>query len=613
MTSNCLTNATSITSIMFDKTNLDEFQYETSGFPYNLASVEFKDQTLTFPPPIDFNAMTLEFNKTISNPNEIYANTYCCDGYTELVSVFSDGFYYRTFGDSKWIKIPVTQEFVSFVNTFEMNNQRVFVIGTELHLYVSYDSCLTWELTYTSSNYRTLKFCYWNQYLQAAILGTYNGGVLWTTDLKNINLLVYNGAWTFMVHGNILGNYLYYSSGEKGMNRIESKTNITRLRDDTKGIAVNENNRLFMGDLSYSDDFGTTWTYNNQFSLSGGSIGINAIRNVVIATGIGMNGVIYLSKDYGETYAEIDTGINAEIYNVNFVDKGNSFRVVFSTSNGLYWKDYDLLNLSFTKLSFTKSEPFGIGTDGKGKWVVGSNNSSAIHFSNDDGLTWSEASTPVDKWIRDVAYGNGTFVICGDYTQIYSSTDMNTWTSSGYRSRWNACAYGNGVWVFGTHDWSGISYSSDLNTFTSSNINSSSTSCRKVIFANNEFVAIEYQKLYRSTDGSNWTLIRTIPGSSSESLCYGGGYYIVCLNTCIIVSKDLSTWNEYMTGYNWRTCAYGNNKWIIINNNGEVYVSLDCMNFSLVYNVTPSNDVWTKFGKNHFVIMVFSGEFYISN
>ena len=53
-----------------------------------------------------------------------------------------------------------------------MNNQRVFVIGTELNLYVSYDSCLSWELKYTSSYYRSLKFCYWNQYLQAAILGT---------------------------------------------------------------------------------------------------------------------------------------------------------------------------------------------------------------------------------------------------------------------------------------------------------------------------------------------------------------------------------------------------------------------------------------------------------
>ena len=74
--------------------------------------------------------------------------------------------------------------------------------------------------------------------------------------------------------------------------------------------------------------------------MTDGSIGINAIRNVVIATGKEMNGVIYLSKDYGETYEEIDTGINAEIYNVNFVDVENSFRIIFSTSNGLYWKDY---------------------------------------------------------------------------------------------------------------------------------------------------------------------------------------------------------------------------------------------------------------------------------
>ena len=347
MTSNCLTDATTITSITFDKTNLNEFQYELGGFPSNLTEVQFKDDILTLNHPspplinnIDFNNMTVEFNKTISNPDESYANTYCCDGNTELVSVYSDGFYYRKFGDSAWIKTQVNQEGINFVNTFEINDQRVFVIGTELKLYVSYDSCLSWELTYTSSNYRSLKFCYWNQYLQAAILGTYNGGVLWTTNLRNIELLLSTGNWTFVLYGCSAGNYLYYSSGQKGLNRIESKTNITRLRNDTKGIAVNQNNRLLMGDLSYSDDFGSSWTYNDQFNLPDGSIGINTIRNVVIATGIGMNGVIYLSKDYGETYEEIDTGINAEIYNVNFVDKENSFRIIFSTSNGLYWKDY---------------------------------------------------------------------------------------------------------------------------------------------------------------------------------------------------------------------------------------------------------------------------------
>lgn len=33
-----------------------------------------------------------------------------------LVSVYSDGFYYRKFGDSEWIKIQVNQEVVNFVD-----------------------------------------------------------------------------------------------------------------------------------------------------------------------------------------------------------------------------------------------------------------------------------------------------------------------------------------------------------------------------------------------------------------------------------------------------------------------------------------------------------------
>lgn len=76
MTSNCLTNATSITSITFDKTKLDEFQYESSGFPSNLALVKFKDQPL--PPSIgvdydnpDFYGVVNRSFNGIDSSNEI--------------------------------------------------------------------------------------------------------------------------------------------------------------------------------------------------------------------------------------------------------------------------------------------------------------------------------------------------------------------------------------------------------------------------------------------------------------------------------------------------------------------------------------------------------------
>lgn len=50
MTSDCLTDATSIASLTFDQTNLDEFEYILDGFPSNLTEVNFKDQTLNVPP-----------------------------------------------------------------------------------------------------------------------------------------------------------------------------------------------------------------------------------------------------------------------------------------------------------------------------------------------------------------------------------------------------------------------------------------------------------------------------------------------------------------------------------------------------------------------------------
>ena len=339
--------------------------------------------------------------------------------------------------------------------------------------------------------------------------------------------------------------------------------------------------------------------------------------NVIIKRGVEntTNGVIYKVTSMTSDCLTNATSIKSMTFDKTKLDEFQYEMSGFPSSlTEVQFKDQVLpLKLSFNKLSFTKIGANTIATDGNGRYICGSDRTSEIHFSNDDGLTWTKSSTLGFTSSRDATYGNGTFIIVGDYRPIYSSTDMNTWINRGNSKRWNTCAYGNNIYVCGTHADSGIQYSSDLNTFTSSNISSSMTSCRKIIFGNNEFVAIVNQVLYKSTNGSYWTKVKTIPGSSSEALCYGGGYYIICSNESILVSNNLSTWYEHMGGRNWIACAYGNNKWIIINNNGEVYESSDCSTFSLSYKVAPGNYIYTKFGKNHFLIVDGNGEFYISN
>jgi hypothetical protein len=51
MTDDCLSTVTSIASITFNKTNINEFTYIESGFPTNLDLVQFKDEQLLLNPP----------------------------------------------------------------------------------------------------------------------------------------------------------------------------------------------------------------------------------------------------------------------------------------------------------------------------------------------------------------------------------------------------------------------------------------------------------------------------------------------------------------------------------------------------------------------------------
>ena len=141
--------------------------------------------------------------------------------------------------------------------------------------------------------------------------------------------------------------------------------------------------------------------------------------------------------------------------------------------------------------------------------------SSTLHYTT-DGITWNTRSLPESANWTGIAYGDGVWVASSlnFTTYVYTSTDMITWTQ---RSR-------------------------------------SGTNLSNIIYAGGKFVAAPYltsinQTAY-SADGITWTNT-TLPASANwqDGITYDGTYYVLTAKNTNIGARstDLITWTQFAT------------------------------------------------------------------
>lgn len=245
-------------------------------------------------------------------------------------------------------------------------------------------------------------------------------------------------------------------------------------------------------------------------------------------------------------------------------NKGKSPTDVFSTYAGLI---DELGNISSecdvaqpTVITVTSKTRKDIAY-GNGKFVIVSASTSStnlIDYST-DGVTWTEANVPNAKFFASITYGNGLFVaIANDGSVIYSS-DAITWIESSISSGndWYAITYGNGVFI-AVGEGTSCAISSDGVMWNTSESLSVSTSWIDIAYGDGKFVAVsETGKVCYSTDnGTSWT-----QGSNTESLrtgiAYGNGMFVTSGTNGTSHSSDGATWYSYNDTIGSTSIAFG--------------------------------------------------------
>jgi hypothetical protein len=288
--------------------------------------------------------------------------------------------------------------------------------------------------------------------------------------------------------------------------------------------------------------------------------------------------------------------------------------VVHTSSDGTNWDSgHRPVLFTLNKVIYANGEFVAVG------------NSGAIVTST-DGVDWTVQSSGAANDLYAVAYGNGRFVVCGLNGQQVISTDGTNWTpatNSSVGPWW--ITFGNGVFV-AAGPGTNVEVSADGQSWASFGLPFIGYSWPHAVFqaeyGNGMFIAVAggetssnplYSQptpyFYASTDGTNWTQKSSFNWGPTANGPSDAHRFLVFLNGAFhevddwvdaygFVSIEVTTdGTSYTTKYAptnahpAQSMAYGNGKYVIIEQSGSSWASADETNWVGGYKSGFQNQV----------------------
>lgn len=412
-------------------------------------------------------------------------------------------------------------------------------------------------------------------------------GVDWTQTFSGPN--GFNGvafaAGQFTAVGNS-GTILTSTNGTSWTQRILLTTTGLNgvTHDGTRWLVVTT------GTTVVTSTNGTDWTF---FTSTGGGSANAVAFGAGLFVSASSGGVIRTSSDNGVTW--LTRTANAGTNNLNdvaflnnqFVAVGNSGTLITSP-DGIVWTARTS-NAGTTNLH---TVAYGAGT---AKYIVGSAGGTNGYLSStDNGVTWVSAALPTGGGgsIRALVFADGRFVGAGSTGSVFTSTDGSTWIlrQSVTNRTMRDIAHGNGRYVIVSNSSAAFATSTDGVTWTAGDTAAGSTSSlNAVAYGNGLFVAVGSNLIATTTDGMNW-VNRTPAGSFTfNGISFGGGVFVAVANTGLAYrSTDGVNWTPITstgTTSNLTAVAYGAGMFTAVGAAGAVTTSAD---LGLTWSATTS-------------------------
>jgi hypothetical protein len=211
-----------------------------------------------------------------------------------------------------------------------------------------------------------------------------------------------------------------------------------------------------------------------------------------------------------------------------------------------------------------------------------------------DGISWTPVSLPSTGFYDSLTYGNGLVVASGTYFSvpitIYSNNKGLIWNTGTITAPSNAnsayVAYGNGKFVIATNQ-SEVFYSTDAETWTTVNV-PDIFSTIAIVFGNGLFVTANYQQDYvlSSSDGITWQKSQTgVIQNPWSTIVYGNSVFTIFSyysSPVLLISQDALNWLNPVTikstnliKTQWNFVQYGNGTYVTGSQQGYIQYSFD--------------------------------------
>jgi hypothetical protein len=409
-------------------------------------------------------------------------------------------------------------------------------------------------------------------------IATSPDGINWTTATKP------NNGTNPDLHAIAFGNNQFLAVGEFGTllsssNGKDWLQRIAYMPLTLNGIAYGNGTFVavgYAGQIIVSTD-GFNWS--PATSIVSQELNAIAYGNGLF-TVVGAGGVILTSSD-GYTWTQRPSGLTNTFTfktitygNGSFVAAGRTYvspdilNTILTSTDSIHWTAHT----SVATNSLYDTEIIGLGF-GDGVFVaVGQTwpRHSPI-LTSADGINWITHESGIDNALSAVSFGNGRFVIVGDYGTIETSEEYSQWQlTTRYalpRESYSVITFGNNIFVGVAYERRSISISSDGDNWTTTQTYSDGyTSIDSISFANGLFIAVggtlSGVAIYTSSDGIVWSFHTLNPkgGPSNPANvriarpAYGNGTFVLIgdnLNNgypILATSKDGTKWTEVSAG-----------------------------------------------------------------
>jgi hypothetical protein len=266
-----------------------------------------------------------------------------------------------------------------------------------------------------------------------------------------------------------------------------------------------------------------------------------------------------------------------------------------------------------------RSAPYNTASYGNGYFVAASDSGTIVKSS--DGLVWLvQPSTPSDYSIRKIVFGNNMFIAIGFYSSDFTknvvlrSFDGTTWTESpiGTTGYLRDICYGDKTFVI-VSDNGSILTSRDGDSWTIQ-LSKASYNIYGIAYGKDEFIAVAVENsasvvVLTSQDGISWT--KTPSNIGSPVVAYGNGTFVAVGGAGLIMtSKDGVAWSTTTSGTTSDLYAltYTGNMFVAVGDNGIILTSAD--GFSWMLQPSGANNLLNGIAYGGNTLVAVGGAYY---